>query len=156
MALDTTQQEIAPRLESPDEEAASAPRKSGSLGKFFFRSLFVRVPVLLLLFTAAACFECKYMTALSDSDVWIYLRTGEWILQNHTVPHTSLFTQYTGRPWIAYSWGFDVLAALAYKAMGLRAVPVMLACFKVALAVIVFLLAGGTRRNFWLDRKSVV
>ncbi len=82
-------------------------------------------------------------------DVWSHLRTGIWILQNHAVPRTGLFSQYHDLPWMAHSWGFDVLLAAAYKLTGLRALPVLLMVFRVALALVFFLLARGSRQNFW-------
>jgi hypothetical protein len=110
----------------------------------------LRVLLLVLLFTSAAAYEAFSLSALAGADVWSYLRTGTWILQNHAVPHNGLFSQYPDLPWMAPDWGFDVLLAAAYKLMGLRALPVLLMVFKVALAVILFLLARGSRQNFWI------
>ncbi len=77
------------------------------------------------------------------------MRTGLWILQYHAIPHSGLFSQYSTLPWVASSWGFEVLLAVAYKLLGLRAVPVTLMVMKVAFAVSAFLLARGWGRNFW-------
>ncbi len=109
----------------------------------------LKVFVLLLLFTTAAAFEAFSLSAFTGMDVWSHLRTGIWILQNHAVPHKGLFSQYPDLPWMASSWGFDVLLAAVYSLMALRALPVLLMIFKVALALTFFLLAGGSRRNFW-------
>ena len=81
--------------------------------------------------------------------MWWHLSTGNWILQNHAVPHYGLFSQYSNLPWTDSSWLFDVLLAAAYKLMGLRALPVLLMAFKVAIAVVTFVLARGSRLNFW-------
>jgi hypothetical protein len=110
----------------------------------------VRVFVLLLLFTSAALREAAHLTSLADTDIWWHLRTGLWILQNHTVPHAGLFSQSSNLPWSAFSWGYEVLAATAYKLAGLRAIPVLLMGFKVALAGMTFLLARGSRETFWI------
>ena len=37
-------------------------------------------------------------TLLSDCDTGWHIRTGEWILQNHAIPHTDLFSNVTTRP----------------------------------------------------------
>jgi hypothetical protein len=108
-----------------------------------------RVIVLLLLFTSAALREAAHLTSLADTDIWWHLRTGLWILQSHAVPHAGLFSQYSDLPWIASSWGYEVLAATAYNVAGLRAIPVLLMCFKVVLAGMTYLLARGSRKNFW-------
>ena len=118
-----------------------------------FRNLSNSAPVqtlaLLLLFSTAAWYEALHLSALANADVWWHLSTGSWILQNHAIPHTGLFSQYADLPWIASSWLFDVLLAATYKVMGLRALPVLLMAFKIAIAVVTFVLARGSRLNFW-------
>jgi len=109
----------------------------------------VQVPVLVSLFTLAAVYEAFHISALSSRDVWWHLRTGLWILQYRAVPHGGLFSQFPDLPWIASSWGYEVLAALAYKALGLRGIPVLLMVLKAGLAVVTFLLARGWGGNFW-------
>ncbi len=108
----------------------------------------LRVPALLLLFSWAGIYEAYHLTALRDYDIWWHLRTGIWILHNHAVPHTALFTQYSERPWIAYSWGFDVITAIFYKLFGLRGLPILQVCFKAAFAIMAFVLARGSFRSF--------
>jgi hypothetical protein len=113
----------------------------------------VRIPVVLPLFTVAAMLEAvrlSSLSALSNSDVWWHLTSGLRILHNHALPHTGLFSQSSALPWIASSWGYDVLLAGSYKLLELRSIPILLMCFKTALAVMTFLLAGGLRGRFWL------
>jgi hypothetical protein len=109
----------------------------------------VRVLALVSLLTTAAVYEAFSLSALGGLEVWSHLRTGIWILQNHTVPQNGLFSQYHDLPWMAHSWGFDVLLAAIYKLMGLRALPVLLMVSGAALALVFFLLARGSRQNFW-------
>src|SRR5271166_5639834 len=109
----------------------------------------VEVLAMLLLFSVAAWHESVQLSALADSDVWWHLSTGAWILQNHTVPHTGLFSQYPDLPWIASNWLFDVLLAAAYKLVGISALVIFLMAFKVTIAVLMFALARGSRLNFW-------
>ena len=109
----------------------------------------LRVAALLLLFTTAGWHESIHLSALADPDVWWHLSTGNWILQTHTVPHSGLFSQYSNLPWTDSSWLFDVLLAVTYKFMGLRSLPVLLMAFKVAIAWVTFVLARGSRLNFW-------
>ena len=108
-----------------------------------------RVVVLVGLFTSAAVYEAFRLSALVGLEVWSPLRTGLWILQNRAVPRDGLFSQYPDLPWIAHSWGFDTLVAAAFGLAGLRALPLLLMAFKVALAVTLFWLARGSWRNFW-------
>ncbi len=114
-----------------------------------FNSAPIRILALLLLLAAAPVRSGSSITTFLNGDIWWHLRTGLWILQNHSVPRSGLFSQYVDRPWVASSWGFDVLAAGAYKLLGLKAFPMLLMGFKLALAVLTFLLARGRRGSFW-------
>lgn len=108
-----------------------------------------RLLVLTLLFSASAVYEAVHVSALFNGDLWWHLRTGLWILQNHQLPHTGLFSQYSELPWNASSWGYEVLLATAYKLCGLRAIPILLMGLKVALAIVTFLLARAAGADFW-------
>src|SRR5512134_588720 len=45
-----------------------------------------------------------------DPDVWWHLRTGQWIIEHGAVPRADVFSTFgTGKPWIAYSWLFEVI-----------------------------------------------
>src|SRR5579862_8569478 len=113
----------------------------------------LRIPALLVLFSAAAVIEAFRLTSLSSlngADIWWHLSSGLWILQHHSFPHAGIFSQSSTQPWIASSWAYEVLLAITYKLLWLREIPWLLMCFKVALAVLTFLLAGGMRGRFWL------
>ncbi len=58
-----------------------------------------------------------------DWDLWWHLRTGEWVLEHGHVPATDPFSTYgQGKPWVAYSWLFEVLLALCFRSLGLTGV----------------------------------
>lgn len=61
----------------------------------------------------ACCFP------LFDTDLFWHLKTGEWILQNLTIPGYDLytFTDFDKR-WIDLHWGFEVGAAILYRIGG--------------------------------------
>lgn len=112
----------------------------------------VRVAATVLLFTVAPIIEelrCSSLSSLANSDIWWHLSSGLWILQHHAFPRTGLFSQTPDAAWIAASWLYDLRLAVWYKLFGLAAIPLFLIAFKVALAVVTFLLAGGRRGNFW-------
>jgi len=54
-----------------------------------------------------------------EPDLWWQIRTGQWILQHHGVPHQDVFS-YTmaGVEWINIKWGFEVLAAMVSNLSG--------------------------------------
>ena len=112
----------------------------------------LRVSAMVLLLTSGALFEAARVPSLggaSSSDIWWHLRVGTWILQNHSVPHSGLFSQSSDRPWNDPSWAFDALLASAYRGLGMRSLPALQMGCKTALAVVTFLLAGGLRGRFW-------
>jgi hypothetical protein len=107
---------------------------------------------IVLLLTMGAILEARHLSSLSSlsgADTWWHLRTGNWILANHAVPRQALFSQSTGLSWADPSWAFDGALAVAYHALGLRAVPALLMGFRVALAALTFFLAAGWRGAFW-------
>ncbi len=49
-----------------------------------------------------------------------YLKVGDWIVQNRALPHTGILSRTAvDRPWVAYSWGYEVLLSRAYAWFGL-------------------------------------
>jgi hypothetical protein len=113
----------------------------------------LRILAMLVLFSAAAGVEAFRLTSLSslnNADIWWHLSAGLWMLQHHSLPHVGIFSQSSTQPWIASSWAYELLLAIGYKALGLRVIPLLLMCFKASLAVLAFLLAGGTRGRFRL------
>jgi hypothetical protein len=89
------------------------------------------------------------LTSITNGDFWWHLRVGLGILKTHAVPHTGLYSQASTLPWMAPSWLYDLAVAAGYRMMGLRIVLVAAILFKFALALAVFLLAGGLRGRFW-------
>jgi hypothetical protein len=82
--------------------------------------------------------------SVTDPDVWWHLRTGQWIVQHHSVPHIDWFSTYgMGKPWAAYSWLFDVLIYELFNRFGLFGM----------LIYVYALLLGITSAFFVLVRK---
>jgi tetratricopeptide (TPR) repeat protein len=49
-------------------------------------------------------------------DFWWHLKSGEWILQNKTIPVTDPFSHSApGKPWISHEWLFGLLSHLVYR-----------------------------------------
>lgn len=58
-----------------------------------------------------------------DPDIWWHLRVGEWIVENGKVPKTDPFSSYgLDKPWIAYSWLFEVLVVRLHELFGLAGI----------------------------------
>jgi hypothetical protein len=60
---------------------------------------------------------------VTDADIWWHLRTGQWVVEHGTVPTTDPFSVYGhDKPWVAYSWLFEVVAYGLYRAAGFTGV----------------------------------
>ena len=80
---------------------------------------FRRCLFLIVLFSIPAWLTLR-STGVVDADVWWHLRTGQWIVQHRWVPFDDWFsTSGMGKPWIAYSWLFEVLIYGLFSKLGL-------------------------------------
>lgn len=116
----------------------------------------IRLLVLVLLLTTGAVREARHIWAFSGDEIWCHLRTGTWILQNHAIPRTGLLSQLSNSRWIDFSWLYDAFCGAVYALLGLRAVPLLLMMFKVALAAVTFLVAGGRHKFWWAATLSAL
>jgi hypothetical protein len=79
---------------------------------------------------------CLRMAVVNDPDVWWHLRSGEWILQHGTVPQTDPFSSLgAGKPWVAYSWLFELLIFQSFMGLGLVGVVAYATGMVVAITV---------------------
>ena len=110
---------------------------------------------------------------LSDGDTGWHIRTGEWILAHHSVPHTDLFSfTRPDAPWFAWEWLWDMIFAMLHQRWGLPAVvlaSVTVICLTTMLlfrlvrrkcnnslvAIAVTLLATGACSIHWLARPHL-
>jgi len=56
------------------------------------------------------------MRPIADPDFWWHLRTGQFIIQTHTIPHTDPFS-YTmvGKPWVTHEWLSEILIYVLFQ-----------------------------------------
>ncbi len=65
---------------------------------------------------------------LRDAATGTHIRTGEYILDHHAVPHTDLFSfSKPGGRWFAWEWLSDAAFASIYRALGLKGIAVFAA-----------------------------
>jgi hypothetical protein len=83
-----------------------------------------------------------------DPDVWWHLRTGTWILEHKAVPFTDPFSAYgMGRPWIAYSWLFEMILLGLYRALGLLGVVAFAALGSIGATLALHVLISRYEKN---------
>jgi len=88
--------------------------------------------------------------SVNDADLWWHLRAGEWIVQHHQLPHTDPFsTTGAGKPWVAYSWPFEVLLFEIVHSWDLTGVAAFNIAIWMLIVIAVFHLLRGLTPSFW-------
>ena len=89
------------------------------------------------------------MLPIDDPDIWWHLRTGQWIVAHGHVPIQDPFSIFgAGKPWIAYSWLFEVLVYDLHKYFGLSGLVVFTVMMSLLVAVTIHLLLRRARLPF--------
>jgi hypothetical protein len=85
-----------------------------------------------------------------DLDIWWHLKVGDWIVQNLAVPHTGILSRTAAhRPWVAYSWGYEILLSRAYAWFGLLGMGTFGVLSTLAVAFCVFWMLRRLAGRFW-------
>ena len=85
-----------------------------------------------------------------DSDIWWHLKVGDWIVEHLAVPHTGILSRTAAnRPWVAYSWGYEVLLSRAYAWLGLVGIGVFGTLLTLAVAYAIFWMLRRLSGQFW-------
>ncbi len=86
-----------------------------------------------------------------DLDIWWHLKVGDWIIEHRAFPHTGILSRTAAdRPWMAYSWGYELLLSRAYAWFGLVGVALFGVLLTVAVAYAVFWMLRGLSGKFWV------
>jgi hypothetical protein len=104
-------------------------------------------------FAAILLFGLLAMTARNaiDPDLWWHLRTGQWIVESHSIPHSDPFSfTRAGHSWISHEWLSEVIFFELYRCAGTAALIVMSAIVTTAGFMLLYrrCLAGGQKR-YW-------
>lgn len=87
-----------------------------------------------------------------DLDIWWHLKVGDWIVQNLAVPHTGILSRTAAnRPWVAYSWGYEVLLSRAYAWFGLLGMGAFGILLTLAVAFCVYWMLRRLSGRPWLS-----
>jgi hypothetical protein len=98
---------------------------------------------------AAIAFVSK--TTVRDPDIWWHLKVGDWVVQHRAVPYVGIFSRIAGtRPWIAYSWGYEVLLSRSYAWFGLIGFALFGVLLTVAVAFVLFWMLHRLSGRFWV------
>jgi hypothetical protein len=122
---------------SPQSIAAGSPlaHKGGVRLENLLRNPWARlsIPSLSdLYFVAVMVWVCMsggaagWEALLADADIGWHIRTGQWILDHHAVPHHDLYSfSKPDAPWYAWEWGSDVIFGALHRSAGLKGVVLL-------------------------------
>src|SRR3974390_2940755 len=86
-----------------------------------------------------------------DNDIWWHLKVGDWILEHMAVPHTGILSRTAAnRPWVAYSWGYEVLMSLAYRWGGILGIGLYGTMLTLGVAYSVYWMLRRLSGRFWI------
>jgi hypothetical protein len=128
--------DVSPAVaETPAE--ALAERKTSHGGKAMpTRGEQVAQTLIVAALYAVPALLCAFAACANDPDIWWHLRTGQWILQHHAVPHTDPFSTFgTGKPWAAYSWLFELIVLQLFQHLGLVGIVIYSTTMVLAITV---------------------
>ena len=101
--------------------------------------------------TAVAARALFLKFCVLDLDVWWHLKVGEWIVAHRAVPHTGILSRTAAnRPWVAYSWGYEVPLSRAYAWFGLVGIGVFGTLLTLAVAYAVYWMVRRLSGKFWV------
>jgi hypothetical protein len=102
----------------------------------------------LLVAVGVIAFNLKF--SVLDLDIWWHLKVGDWIVQHKAVPHTGLFSWTAAdRPWVAYSWGYEVLLSRAYAWFGLVGIGLYGTLLTLGVAYFIYWMLRHLSGRFW-------
>jgi hypothetical protein len=87
---------------------------------------------------------------VGDADIWWHMRAGEWMVQHHQILHADPFSASTmGRPWLDYSWLFDVVVNWMVGRFDLASIMWFETLTRLAVTAVVFTMVRRLMPWFW-------
>ncbi|MGB8063569.1 MAG: hypothetical protein WCF26_16870 [Candidatus Sulfotelmatobacter sp.] len=110
----------------------------------------MRVLVLAVLLTVVAAPSLLPRFSVVDNDIWWHLKVGDWILEHSGFPHTGILSRTAAdRPWMAYSWIYEVLLSFFHSRFHLIGIGVYGLLLTLAVTYSVFWMIHRLSGSFW-------
>ena len=104
--------------------------------------------IALIVGVGVKCFLDKL--AVLDPDMWWHLSVGDWIVNHGAFPHNGIFSHTAAaRPWMAYSWGYEVLLSRAYDWFSFVGMGAFGTLLTIAVALAIFHMLCRISGRFW-------
>jgi hypothetical protein len=131
--------------DQPGEQRVNTPHKRGLFDR---RPLQLLALAVLLTIIAAPSLLPKY--SVTDPDIWWHMKVGDWIIEHSAVPHSGLLSGTAAdRPWMAYSWVYEVLLSLSHSRFHLIGVAVYGLLLTLVVAYSVIWMTRRLSGSFW-------
>src|SRR5580765_8132696 len=76
-------------------------------------------PRILMVFVCMLLIFAGAAQPITDTDFWWHLRTGQYIVETRSIPHTDIFsTLRFGSEWVTHEWLSEVFLYGVYRALG--------------------------------------
>ena len=116
------------------------------------RNRWLQLFVLTVFLAAIGINALRLKYCVIDFDLWWHLKVGDWIVQHSGVPHTGILSRTAvERPWVAYSWGYEVMLSRAYAWFGLIGVGVFGTLLTIGVAFCGYWMLRRLSGRFWLS-----
>ena len=117
----------------------------------FLRNRWLRLAALTGFLACIGINALRLKYCVIDFDLWWHLKTGDWIVEHFGVPHNGILSRTAAdHPWIAYSWGYEVLLSRFYAWFGLVGMGIFGTLLTIGVAYSVYWMARRISRRFWL------
>jgi len=94
----------------------------------------------LLIFIVLVVIFVTALQPITDPDFWWHLKTGEYIIQNHAIPHADVFSSTRlGSEWITHEWLSEVVMYGVFRVAGFAGLMVVFALLITASFCVVYL-----------------
>jgi hypothetical protein len=115
-----------------------------------FRNRWIQLSALTALIAGIGINALRLKFCVRDSDIWWHLKVGDWIIEHFALPHTGILSRTVAdRPWVAYSWGYEVLLSRAYAWFGLLGIGLYGVVLTIGVAVASFWMLRRLSGRFW-------
>jgi hypothetical protein len=85
---------------------------------------------------------------LYDPDVWWHLRVGQWVVEHGAVTTTDPFSLPADKPWVAYSWLYEVILYGLFNSLGLAGIVLYRAVISLAIVAAIHALVRQLEKRF--------
>ncbi len=153
-----TANDQAPQTKGPKEKRLSRPIKDNQQRKMrlrnrpggFFARRSLRVLSLAVLLTIIAAPSLLPKFSVVDNDIWWHLKVGDWIIQRSGFPRSGILSRTAAdRPWMAYSWIYEVLLSFFHSRFHLMGVAVYGLLLTLGVSYSIFWMTRRLAGRFW-------